>query len=115
MASGGRVRTQAGIDVPWLRSSTAQPPGKIACAAWCAWHPAAVSGPMPPLPTISLTPVFSMNWHSNLSDFDTPRADIYVVYPERLNLSAKGACFVEHLRSYPRELADGPSPIDSNG
>jgi hypothetical protein len=26
-----------------------------------------VSGPMPPLPTISLTPVCSMNWRSNFS------------------------------------------------
>ncbi|AFQ50587.1 LysR family transcriptional regulator [Burkholderia cepacia] len=49
-----------------------------------------------------------------LSDFDTPPADIYVVYPERLNLSAKVACFVEHLRNYLGEHADGPSPVDSN-
>jgi DNA-binding transcriptional LysR family regulator len=49
-----------------------------------------------------------------LGDFDTPPADIYAVYPERLNLSAKVACFVEHLRNYLGEHADGPSPANAN-
>ena len=47
-------------------------------------------------------------------DYDTPPADIHAVYPERLNLSAKVACFVEHLRDYLRQHADGPSPGKSN-
>jgi len=49
-----------------------------------------------------------------LPDYDTPPADIHAVYPERLNLSAKVACFVEHLRDYLRQHADGPSPGKSN-
>ncbi|SAL09295.1 LysR family transcriptional regulator [Caballeronia peredens] len=49
-----------------------------------------------------------------LSDYETPPADIYAVYPERLNLSAKVACFVEHLRDYLGQHADGPSPVSSN-
>ncbi|WP_061177924.1 LysR family transcriptional regulator [Caballeronia pedi] len=49
-----------------------------------------------------------------LTDYDTPPADIYAVYPERLNLSAKVACFVEHLRGYLGQHADGPSPVASN-
>ena len=49
-----------------------------------------------------------------LSDFDTPPADIYAVYLERLNLSAKVACFVDHLRDYLSHHADGPSPDKSN-
>lgn len=49
-----------------------------------------------------------------LPDFDTPPADIYAVYLERLNLSAKVACFVDHLRDYLSHHADGPSPDKSN-
>ncbi|WP_233855967.1 LysR family transcriptional regulator [Paraburkholderia sp. HD33-4] len=49
-----------------------------------------------------------------LADYDTPPADIYAVYPERLNLSAKVACFVEHLRNYLGEHADAPSPNSLN-
>ncbi|MCM2321397.1 MAG: LysR family transcriptional regulator [Pseudomonas sp.] len=49
-----------------------------------------------------------------LADYDTPAADIHAVYPERLNLSAKVAGFVEHLRDYLRQHADGPSPGKSN-
>ncbi|TAH47833.1 MAG: LysR family transcriptional regulator [Betaproteobacteria bacterium] len=44
-----------------------------------------------------------------LGDYETPPADIYAVYLERLNLSAKVACFVEHLRDFLRRHADGPS------
>jgi hypothetical protein len=47
------------------------------------------------------------------ADYETPPADIYAVYPERLNLSAKVACFVEHLRNYLGQHADGPSPTGS--
>ncbi|MFV3406352.1 MULTISPECIES: LysR family transcriptional regulator [Pseudomonas] len=35
-----------------------------------------------------------------LEDWETPPADIYAVYLERLNLSAKVAFFVEHLRGF---------------
>jgi len=35
-----------------------------------------------------------------LGDYHTPPADIYAVYLERLNLSAKVSCFVEHLRTF---------------
>lgn len=35
-----------------------------------------------------------------LEEYDTPPADIYAVYLERLNLSAKVSCFIEHLREY---------------
>jgi LysR family transcriptional regulator, transcriptional activator for dmlA len=48
-----------------------------------------------------------------LSEYDTPPADIYAVYPERLNLSAKVAVFVDHLRHYLGHHADGPSPAGS--
>ncbi|SAK84455.1 LysR family transcriptional regulator [Caballeronia temeraria] len=48
-----------------------------------------------------------------LSDYDTPPADIYAVYPERLNLSPKVAVFVDHLRQYLGQHADGPSPVAS--
>ena len=44
-----------------------------------------------------------------LADYDTTSADIHAVYPERLSLSAKVACFVEHLRNYLSQHADGPS------
>ena len=43
-----------------------------------------------------------------LGDYETPPADIYAVYLERLNLSAKVSCFVEHLRDFFRRNADGP-------
>ncbi|WP_061118945.1 MULTISPECIES: LysR family transcriptional regulator [unclassified Caballeronia] len=49
-----------------------------------------------------------------LSDYDTPPADVYAVYPERLNLSAKVACFVDHLRDYLGQHADGPTRVSSN-
>ncbi|QXH48774.1 LysR family transcriptional regulator [Pseudomonas xanthosomatis] len=38
-----------------------------------------------------------------LADWQTPPADIYAVYLERLNLSAKVAFFVEHLRGFFRQ------------
>ncbi|MNN59901.1 HTH-type transcriptional regulator DmlR [compost metagenome] len=38
-----------------------------------------------------------------LGDYQTPPADIYAVYLERLNLSAKVSCFVEHLRTFFRQ------------
>lgn len=43
-----------------------------------------------------------------LADYETPPADVYAVYLERLNLSAKVAYFVEHLRNYLGLHADGP-------
>lgn len=49
-----------------------------------------------------------------LADYSTPPADIYAVYMEKLNLSAKVACFVEHLRDYLSRHADGPHPGRSN-
>ncbi|EEG09617.1 LysR family transcriptional regulator [Pseudogulbenkiania ferrooxidans] len=49
-----------------------------------------------------------------LADYDTPSADIYAVYPERLNLSAKVAYFVEHLRDYLSQHADSPNQASSN-
>ncbi|MBN8285093.1 LysR family transcriptional regulator [Zoogloea sp.] len=49
-----------------------------------------------------------------LADYDTPPADIYAVYLERLNLSAKVACFVGHLRDYLSHHTDGPSQDKSN-
>ncbi|BBF85181.1 transcriptional regulator, LysR family [Aquitalea magnusonii] len=44
-----------------------------------------------------------------LAEFDTPPADVYAVYMARLNLSAKVSCFVEHLRNFMRQHADGPA------
>jgi DNA-binding transcriptional LysR family regulator len=44
-----------------------------------------------------------------LADYETPAADVYAVYLERLNLSAKVAYFVEHLRDYLSRHADSPS------
>ena len=44
-----------------------------------------------------------------LADYDTPGADVYAVYLERLNLSPKVAYFVEHLRDYLSHHADSPS------
>lgn len=43
-----------------------------------------------------------------LADFETPSADVYAVYLERLNLSAKVACFVEYLREYLGKHTDSP-------
>ena len=48
-----------------------------------------------------------------LPDYDTPPADIYAVYLERLNLSAKVSFFIEHLRSYLSQHADGPTAGES--
>ncbi|KQB55248.1 LysR family transcriptional regulator [Pseudomonas endophytica] len=44
-----------------------------------------------------------------LADYETPPADIYAVYLERLNLSAKVSLFVQHLREFFQHHADGPS------
>lgn len=44
-----------------------------------------------------------------LSDYETLPADIYAVYLERLNLSAKVTYFIKHLRDYLSRHADGPS------
>lgn len=49
-----------------------------------------------------------------LADYETPPADIYAVYLERLNLSAKVAYFVEYLRDYLSRHADSPSQHSSN-
>ena len=43
-----------------------------------------------------------------LTDYETPAADVYAVYLERLNLSAKVAYFVDHLRTFLSEHADSP-------
>ncbi|MFP3993456.1 LysR substrate-binding domain-containing protein [Pseudomonas capeferrum] len=43
-----------------------------------------------------------------LNDYQTPPADIYAVYLERLNLSAKVSCFIEHLRAFFQSHAAGP-------
>ncbi|MNU03013.1 HTH-type transcriptional regulator DmlR [compost metagenome] len=40
-----------------------------------------------------------------LGDYETPPADIYATYLERLNLSAKVSFFVEHLRDFFRQNA----------
>lgn len=49
-----------------------------------------------------------------LADYDTPSADVYAVFTERLNLSAKVTSFVDHLREYLVQHADGPRPGESN-
>lgn len=49
-----------------------------------------------------------------LNDFELPPADIYAVYLQRLNLSAKVAYFVEHLRDFLSQHADSPSQNRSN-
>ncbi|UCV12479.1 LysR family transcriptional regulator [Dechloromonas denitrificans] len=49
-----------------------------------------------------------------LADYDTPAADVYAVYLERLNLSAKVAYFVEHLRDYLSQHADSPNQSRSS-
>ncbi|WP_313430664.1 LysR substrate-binding domain-containing protein [Pseudomonas sp.] len=41
-----------------------------------------------------------------LGDYETPPADIYAVYLERLNLSAKVSFFIEHLRIFFKSKAD---------
>lgn len=43
-----------------------------------------------------------------LPDYETPPADIYAVYLERLNLSAKVSCFIEHLRAFFQQNAEQP-------
>jgi len=45
-----------------------------------------------------------------LPDYDTPPADIFAVYLERLNLSAKVSYFIEYLREYLEKHTDSPSP-----
>ncbi|MBN3724612.1 LysR family transcriptional regulator [Burkholderia sp. Ac-20379] len=47
-----------------------------------------------------------------LPEHETLPADIYAVFPERLNLSAKVACFVDYLRAYLGQHADGPQRVD---
>lgn len=42
-----------------------------------------------------------------LGDYETPPADIYAVYLERLNLSAKVSFFIEHLRDFFQRNARG--------
>ncbi|NEX61081.1 LysR family transcriptional regulator [Noviherbaspirillum galbum] len=49
-----------------------------------------------------------------LGDYDTPPADVFAVYLERLNLSAKVSHFVEFLREYLARHADGPDLQNSN-
>lgn len=49
-----------------------------------------------------------------LADYETPAADIHAVFSERLNLSAKVTSFVEYLREFLGQHADGPRPGDSN-
>ena len=49
-----------------------------------------------------------------LADYETPSADVYAVYLERLNLSAKVAYFVDHLRDFLSRHADSPSQNQSN-
>lgn len=44
-----------------------------------------------------------------LTDYATPPADVYAVYLERLNLSAKVSYFVEHLRNYLSAHGDAPA------
>lgn len=49
-----------------------------------------------------------------LADYSTPPADIYAVYMEKLNLSAKLTAFVDHLRTYLSQHADSPSQAQLN-
>lgn len=49
-----------------------------------------------------------------LIDYETPSADIYAVYMERLNLSARVAYFVDHLRDYLSRHTDRPSENSLN-
>lgn len=46
-----------------------------------------------------------------LGDYETPPADIYAVYLERLNLSAKVSFFIEHLRQFFSNKSDGFYPL----
>ena len=43
-----------------------------------------------------------------LADYASEPADIYAVYLERLNLSAKVSSFIEHLREFFRDNVDAP-------
>jgi len=47
-----------------------------------------------------------------LPGYRTPSADIYAVYPERLNLTAKIAMFAAHLRADLRGRMEGASPAE---
>jgi DNA-binding transcriptional LysR family regulator len=49
-----------------------------------------------------------------LAEFETPPADIYAVFPERLNLSAKVTRFLDHLCEFLGEHADGPEAGGAN-
>ena len=44
-----------------------------------------------------------------LPEYETPAADVFAVYMERLNLSAKVSHFIEHLRDFLSRHADSPS------
>jgi len=44
-----------------------------------------------------------------LEDYETPSADIYAVYLEKLNLSAKVSHFIDHLRDYLGHHVDAPN------
>ncbi|WP_298610608.1 LysR family transcriptional regulator [uncultured Thiothrix sp.] len=48
-----------------------------------------------------------------LVEYETPAADIYAVYLERLNLSAKVTYFVKFLRDYLSQHVDRPNPHES--
>ncbi|MCU4550613.1 LysR family transcriptional regulator [Acinetobacter pittii] len=48
-----------------------------------------------------------------LADYETPPADVYAVYLERLNLSPKVAHFLDHLRQFLNQHVDGPEPRSS--
>ena len=49
-----------------------------------------------------------------LPDYETPSADVYAVYMERLNLSARVAYFVDYLREYFRQHVDRPTENSFN-
>ena len=49
-----------------------------------------------------------------LADYETPPADVYAVYMERLNLSAKVAYFLDYLREYFHQHADRPAEDSLN-
>jgi DNA-binding transcriptional LysR family regulator len=44
-----------------------------------------------------------------LADWSLPAADIYAVYPERLNLSAKVRVFVEFVAAYLKQQHEAPA------
>ena len=48
-----------------------------------------------------------------LPDYETPAADVYAVYQGRLNLSAKVAYFVDHLRDFLSKHTDSPKQEQS--